>query len=172
MTTQILLQMERALMRFTGENHPVNWRCPNEQVALINDVLLNIYLYAIPRKVETIRPHQASWIIEKIQIFLRKKRRAYKNFMENGKPIDELDEIQQMISDGSKMIEDTKRTYFLKAGCTWENRGTSKKNYWSLINTVLNKAMIPIIPLLLDNDLYISDFTEKAHIFNEYCLLQ
>ena len=49
---------------------------------------------------------------------------------------------------------------------------TSRKTYWSLINTLLNKAKIPIIPPLLENGLFIMDFTEKAQIFNEYFILQ
>ena len=36
----------------------------------------------------------------------------------------------------------------------------------------MNKAKIPIIPPLLENGLFISDFTEKAQIFNDYFLLQ
>ena len=77
-----------------------------------------------------------------------------------------------MISVGSKLIEDTKRNYFLKAGNTLANPWTSNKRCWSLINTVLNKAKIPIIPPLLENGLFISDFNEKAQMFNDYFLLQ
>ena len=32
--------------------------CPNEQVELLNEVLLNIYSNFIPNKVTTMRPHQ------------------------------------------------------------------------------------------------------------------
>ena len=92
--------------------------------------------------------------------------------MKNSQPIDKLEEIQQMISDGSKLIENTKRNYFLKAGNTLANPGTSNKKYWSLLNTVLNKAKIPIIPPLLEHGLFISDFSEKAQIINDYFLLQ
>ena len=92
--------------------------------------------------------------------------------MRNGQRSDKQEGIQKMISEGSKLIEDAKRNYFLKAGNTLANPGTSRKTYWSLINTVLNKAKIPIIPPLLENGLFITDFTEKAQIFNDYFLLQ
>ena len=52
------------------------------------------------------------------------------------------------------------------------NPGTSSKTCWTLISTVLNKAKIPIIPPLLENWLFITDFTEKALIFNGYFILQ
>ena len=92
--------------------------------------------------------------------------------MRRGQPDDSLEGIQNMIAEGSKLIEDAKRNYFLKVGNTLANRETSSRTYWTLINTVLNKAKIPIIPPLLENGLFITDFTEKAQIFNDYFILQ
>ena len=77
-----------------------------------------------------------------------------------------------MTSDGAKMIEDPKQNYLRKTGQTLANPGTSRKTYWSLINTLLNKAKIPIIPPLLENGLFITDFTEKAQLFNDYFIIQ
>ena len=80
--------------------------------------------------------------------------------------------IQKMVSDGSKLIKDAKGNYFLRAGQTLADPGTSSKTYWTLINTVLNKVKIPIIPPLLENGLFVTDFTEKAQLFNDYFILQ
>ena len=77
-----------------------------------------------------------------------------------------------MISEGARLIEEAKRHYFLKAGKTLSNPGTSSKTYWTLINTVLNKVKIPMIPPLLENGLFVTDLTEKAQIFNDYFILQ
>ena len=44
--------------------------CPNEQVELLNEVLLNIYSNFIPNKVTTIRPRQEPWITQTIKNFL------------------------------------------------------------------------------------------------------
>ena len=41
-----------------------------------------------------------------------------------------------------------------------------------MINTVLNKAKIPIMLPLLENGLLVTDLTEKAQIFNDYFILQ
>ena len=76
-----------------------------------------------------------------------------------------------MISEGSKMIEDAKQNYLRTTGQTLANPETSSKAYWSLINTVLNKAKISIIPPLLENGLFITDFTEKAQFINDYFVL-
>ena len=139
---------------------------------LANEVLLNIYSNFIPNKVNTIRPHQAPWITDNVKNFLREKNRAYRNFVRSGQPNDKQEGIQKMIFEGLKLIEDAKRNYFLNAGNTLASPGTSRKRYWSLINTVLNKAKTPIIPPLLENGLFVTDFTEKAQLFNDYFKLQ
>ena len=77
-----------------------------------------------------------------------------------------------MISEGSRLIEEAIEKYFLKAEKTLASPGTPIKTYWSLINTILNKAKILTIPPLLDNGLFVTDFTEKAQLFNDYFILQ
>ena len=163
--------IRKSIEMFHWQEHLGNLKCPNEQVALLNEVLLNIYSNFIPNKVKTIRPQQAPWITDKIKIFLRKKNRACRKFVKNGQPIGKTEIIQQMISDRSKLIEDSQRNYFLNTGNILASHGTSNKKYWSLINTIMNKTKIPIIPSLLENGLFMSDFTEKAKIFNNYFLL-
>ena len=140
--------IRKSIEMFHWQEHLGNLKCPNEQVALLNEVLLNIYSNFIPNKVKTIRPQQAPWITDKIKILLRKKNRAYRKFVKNGKPIGKTEVI---ISDGSKLIQDSKRNYFIKTGNILASPGASNKKYWSLINTIMNKAKIPIIPPLLEN---------------------
>ena len=76
-----------------------------------------------------------------------------------------------MVAEGAKMIEGAKQNYLRKTEQTLANPGTSGKTYWTLINTVLNKAKIPIIPPLLEKGLFIKDFTEKAQVFNDYFII-
>ena len=89
-----------------------NLECPNLQVEAINDVLTNIFSNFIPNEIKTIRPRQAPWITQSIKNFIRKKNRAYKNFVKNGRPDSKLADIQDMISQSSKIIEEAKSQYF------------------------------------------------------------
>ena len=68
--------------------------------------------------------------------------------MRNGRPEDKLEGIQNMVSEGAKMIEDAKQNYLRKTGQTLANPRTSSKAYCTLINTILNRAKNPIIPSL------------------------
>ena len=93
-------------------------------------------------------------------------------FMRNGRPEDKLEAITNMIAHRSKLIEDAKEKYFMKIGRTLSNPQTGKKLYWSLINKILNKAKIPIIPPLIENDIFVLEFTAKVEIFTDYFIQQ
>ena len=58
---------------FRWHEHLAKMPCPNEQVKLLNEVLLNIYSHFIPNQVKTIKPRQAPWITNSVKTFLRKK---------------------------------------------------------------------------------------------------
>ena len=45
---------------------------------------------------------------------------------------------------------------------------TSPKSYWSILKTFLNNKKIPCIPQLLQDDKFITNFKEKAEIFNHF----
>ena len=77
-----------------------------------------------------------------------------------------------MISQGSKLTEAAKDRYFNKIGKKLSRPDNRIKTYWSLINNIQNKVKMPIIPPLLENDIFILDFTAKAEIFNAYFIQQ
>ncbi len=167
-----IIAIMQSITEFSWQDHLEKITCPDKQVKLLNEVLLNIFSNFIPNKVKTIKPRQAPWITQPVKKFLRKMNHAYKNFVSKGRPSNKLEGIKRMISEGAKMIDNAKTNYLRKAGQTLADPGTSSKTYWSLINTVLNKAKTPIIPPLLENGLFITDFGEKAQLFNNHFILQ
>ena len=48
------------------------------------------------------------------------------------------------------------------------NPATSTKTYWTILKTFYSGKKIPLIPPLIINDQFISDFREKANYFNLY----
>ena len=92
--------------------------------------------------------------------------------MKNGQPDDKVEGIQDLLNRTSKTIEDAKNKYFMKIGETLSNSDTGTKRYWSLINKILNKTKVPLIPSLSENDVFVLDFEAKAKIFNDYFILQ
>ena len=49
---------------------------------------------------------------------------------------------------------------------------TSPKSYWSILKTFLNDKKIPCIPPLIHDDKFITNFKEKAEIFNNFFVKQ
>ena len=145
---------------------------PDKQVEVLNEVLLNICSNFIPNELKRIKPKQVPWITPNIKNFLRKKNRAFKSFIKKGQPEDMLAGLQDMIAQGSKLVENAKHKYFIKIGGKLSDPSTGAKNYWSLIKKITNKANIPEVPPLLENDIFVQDFATKAQIFNDHFLLQ
>ena len=162
----------KSLHLFEWEKHLNDIACPNEQVKFLNKTLLNIYSNFIPNRLKMMGLSEAPRMTQAINKFFRKKNRAYKNFIKNGMSDDKSAGMQQMVDNGRRMIQEAKRNYFLKVGMTLANPETSKKTYWSLLNNVLHKARIPNIPPLLNNNSFLTDFTEEAQVFNDYFMLQ
>ena len=50
----------------------------------------------------------------------------------------------------------------------WSISTLSLKAYWSILKTFLNNKKIPCIPPIYHNNNYITDFKEKAQIFNDF----
>ena len=69
--------------------------------------------------------------------------------------LERLEGIQRIVAQGRKLIEDAKHNYFMQIGQTLSNTDASQKTYWSLINKVLNKDKIPIIPPRMENDSFV-----------------
>ena len=66
------------------------------------------------------------------------------------------------------LITESKKNYILKITSKLENSNTAPKTYWSILNRFLYNNKIPAIsPLLVDGN-FISDFCEKANIFNNF----
>ena len=88
--------------------------CPNKQVEMLTETLLNILSNFIPNKLITVRPRKAPWITQSIKNFILKKNRAHKSFVRDGRPNDKLEAMNEMISRGSKIMEDAKDRYLKK----------------------------------------------------------
>ena len=68
----------------------------------------------------------------------------------------------------SEMIQNRKERYFYDLSVKLNNPQTSPKTNWSIIKSCYNGRKIPIIPPLSVNGKIITDFNEKANLFNKY----
>ncbi|XP_057310565.1 uncharacterized protein LOC130648529 [Hydractinia symbiolongicarpus] len=68
----------------------------------------------------------------------------------------------------SELITDTKSSYFKNLGEKLNDPLIGTKTYWSILKRRMNKVKIPTVPSLLVDNIFVTDFKEKAGIFNVF----
>ena len=68
----------------------------------------------------------------------------------------------------TETIRPSKEKFYCKLSTKLANRSTPSKTSWSILKTFVNGKKIPIIPPLLVNNNFITNFLEKANLFNEF----
>ena len=77
-------------------------------------------------------------------------------------------QLQLIDNSLAETIRSSKEKFYCKLSTKLANPSTSSKTYWSILKTFVNGKKIPIIPSLLVNDNFITNFLEKANLFNEF----
>ena len=132
----------------------------HEQVSISNNILLNIFSNYIPPKHITVDDRDPPWITKHIKGKINLKSMLYKsrNFTE----------LQNLSSEISEMISARKEEYYIHLAEKLNNPSTSSKTYWKILKSFYKDSKVPLIPPLLVNNKFVSDFAAKANLFNEF----
>ena len=76
-----------------------------------------------------------------------------------------MSSLQHRLRD---LIDDSKQKYFLRLTQKLNTIQKSTKAYWALLKFFLNNRKIPVIPPLFHNNKFVTDFKEKAELFNSF----
>ena len=68
----------------------------------------------------------------------------------------------------SNAISFSKAKYHERLAIKLNDPKTAPKTYWSILKTFVNGSKIPLIPALLVNNKFVTDFLEKANLFNDF----
>ena len=66
------------------------------------------------------------------------------------------------------LIEKSKGKYYSRTTSKLSDIGKSSKTYWSILESFLIGKKTPCIPLLFENNEYITDFKKKAELLNSF----
>ena len=144
----------------------------NDQVKLFTDTLLNIFRNFIPHETIKSKAKDPPWMNGEIKSALRRKNRLYKKFTSGSMRNQDKTQLNEVTDFTQNLISSAKENYYMRIGEKLNNPAIGSKTYWSILNRVLDKIKIPLIPPILFNNSFITDFKEKANIFNLYFVNQ
>ena len=135
---------------------------------VFTDTLLNIFSKHISNKTITCNDKDAPWITPQVKSSIRRNSRVYRKWVNRGRNPTEHSTVREVQNSTSKLILEAKRAYFEKLGDELSNPQTGQKRFWTAFKRISNKKKITNIPPLIDNETYITNFQQKAKVFNDY----
>ena len=140
----------------------------DEKVLIFNKTVLNILSNFIPHEVIVCDDKDPPWFNGKIKSLINEKLRtynAYRKNIGNSQLCKNLSSLQQRLRD---LIDDSKQKYFLRLTQKLNTIQKSTKANCALLKFFLNNRKIPVIPPLFHNNKFVTDFKEKAELFNSF----
>ena len=132
--------------------------------------MFNIFSNFVRSKFIIVDDRNPPWINEEIKCKIKSKNKTFQQYLKNGRKItdSELWIVDKEAAELSKMIQNQKEKCFYDLSLKLNNLQTSPKTYWSIIKSCCNGRKIPIIRPRSVNGKIITNFKEKANLFNKY----
>ena len=164
--------IEKTVSEFPWELHLAMNKKPTSQVNLLNQTILNIMSNFVPNNNITCKPNVPKWITRDIKNLMRRQNSFYKKYKRNGYKLEDKVKVDKFRDECFQAINMSKHNYLTDLGNKLIDKNTGRKTFWKIVNNLLNKCKIPRIPPLLVADKFVTNCKEKAHLFNNYFLLQ
>ena len=76
--------------------------------------------------------------------------------------------LNAFIIDISNAISSSKLKHHERLANKLNEQKTALKTYWAILKTFVNSSKIPLIPPLLADNKLVTDFLDKANLFNNF----
>ena len=140
----------------------------NEKMSILNNTINNVLSSFIPHETITCDDKEPPWFNKNIINLIKSKSIFYKSHTANENSTDKKEAIKTLQNKLTSTIENAKSEYYSKLSIKLLNPKTSSKAYWSILKSFVNDKKIPIIPPLYHNGNFITDFCQKAELFNSF----
>ena len=101
-----------------------------------------------------------------VRAVIEMKNNACKEYIRSGMMHNYYLRPENLLTELSNLIRDTKTEYHTKSAAKLVNPSTSAKTCWSILKTYTNGWKVPVIPPLLINNEFISNFKTKVNYFS------
>ena len=140
----------------------------NQKVYSFNETIKNILSNFKRHEKIVCDDRNHPWINSKIKNLIAEKNIAKKCYLKNSSNIQLFRRFQSLQNLLNVTIEKSNKHFCSRISSKLMDPATSPKAYWSILKTFLNNKKVPCIPPIYHNNNYITDFKEKAEIFNNF----
>ena len=134
----------------------------------MNETTVNIVSNYIPNKFIICNDKDPPWLNDHIKCLINLKNEIFKKYLKDGRPDSVYENLQTITWDLTKAVSSSKNVYYEQLANKLNDPNTSAKAYWSIIKTLFNGKKLPFIPPILVNNKRLTDFKDKANIFNDF----
>ena len=129
--------------------------------------MLNISHNSIPHKITKIDYKTPERINRLIKLSFKKRSKLTKRYHSNP-TANNKEAVDFQAKECTSLIIEYKERFITKMSAKLYNSKTVPKTCWSIINKFLSNKKTPIVPPVLVNGELVSDFEQKANLFNNY----
>ena len=112
------------------------------------------------------------WFNSRIKSLIEIKNKIHKNYQRYKSSSQLLSKLNLLQEQLHLLINRSKQNYYSGMASKLTNVQRNSKTYWSLLNRFLNNKKIPLIPPLFHENKFVTDFKEKAELFNSFSAKQ
>ena len=137
-------------------------------VSVLTDNLLSVMCDNIPNKIITVNDKDAPWVTPEVKCAIKRNHRAFERWKSRGRPNEGRALVQTVQIETNSVIDKAKESYIKDLGEKLSNPKSSNNIFWSAFKRLLNNKKVTNIPPLLENNTFVTNFLDKATIFNSY----
>ena len=126
----------------------------------------SILSYFISRQTIIFDNKDHPWFNTKIKLLFQEKNKISKGFCKDFNKTHFLKKPEHLQNRFNKSIDSSKHNCDLRMANKLNSTQKSSKPYWPLWKIFLNNKKIQIIPPILHNNAFVTDFKKKTEIFN------
>ena len=130
--------------------------------------LFNIPSNFIPHEIIVCNDKDPAWFNNSIKTLIQEKNATYKIYCHNKDNPDLIYRLQVLQERLSTSVESSKERFYARVANRLNNTQKCSKTYLSLLNIFLNNKKTLFIPPFFHENRFITDFKEKAELFNSF----
>ena len=141
----------------------------NQAVDSFTTFFLSVIARRVPNREFTCFDRDAPWITDDVEKAIKRKHRVYRRNVKRGRKPEDWTCVKQVKNDATKMITDAqKNKYYSRLGKKLCDPNVGIKTNWKTLHKIINKKQVMNIPPILLNGVFITNFQNKAYLFNEF----